>query len=147
MANIDVGDIQLIAMGNVEDPDWKAEYRRICRWYSEKFATPLHYVEHDLNAFDVLLHYFEHQFSELKSRDSEEARMKYEQLKEDVVHRHMREAGDFAEIDEEDDDWAEQLNEEYKRQLEADKAKENPNIEEEMDISVQGEDATPPEFL
>jgi hypothetical protein len=58
-------NIRIRALTAVVDPDHDAIMRRIFRWYSEKFHTPLHVVEDDLPLDHVLLHYFEHEFEGL----------------------------------------------------------------------------------
>jgi hypothetical protein len=64
---------QQIAMAAVLAPDVAAVYRRIARWYSRNFNTPLHEVE-ELPICEVLLHYFEERFSMMKSEDVEDLR-------------------------------------------------------------------------
>jgi hypothetical protein len=50
------------------DPDYPV--RRIFRWYSKAFHTPLHLVE-ELPLYDVLLAYWEEQFEALNERELE----------------------------------------------------------------------------
>ena len=50
--------MQQIALAAVLSPDVDAVYRRIYRWYSKNFHTPLHEVM-KLSEHDVLLAYFE----------------------------------------------------------------------------------------
>lgn len=58
-----------LALLSVLRPSWDSFRRKICRWYSEKFHTPLKEVEEDLDFFDVLLHYFEYSFDQLEDKD------------------------------------------------------------------------------
>ncbi len=62
-----VKNIQLQAMRAIVTPDDDALFRFVCRWFSEKFSTPLMDV-YDLPADFVLQHYFEDMFSNM-SRD------------------------------------------------------------------------------
>lgn len=54
----DILKLQEIALANVLNPDQPYFYRSVCRWYSEKFHTPLHQV-FDLPMEFVFLNYFE----------------------------------------------------------------------------------------
>jgi hypothetical protein len=49
----------------VMEPDSEALLRRIFRWYSKTFATPLHLVR-NLPVEDILVAYFEHSFEEME---------------------------------------------------------------------------------
>lgn len=53
-----IDDLRLVAMHNVVKGGFEYYHRRVCRWYSEKFATPLEDV-YELPVDDVFLHYFE----------------------------------------------------------------------------------------
>ncbi len=63
--------IQHEAMQAVVDPDDEAWIRRVCRFYSRTFHTPLHLVR-ELPLEDVLLAYFEELFEGLSEEDREE---------------------------------------------------------------------------
>lgn len=65
-----IAAIRLIALRDVasKDPDVSYLIRKIKRWYSEKFSTPLHLIE-DLCLEDVLQNYFECHFESLKDDD------------------------------------------------------------------------------
>jgi primosomal protein N' len=52
------------AMLDVLDGDFRYQYRRICRWYSQKFFTPLPMVE-ALPDEDLLRAFFETQFEDM----------------------------------------------------------------------------------
>src|SRR5277367_2667201 len=61
-----------IALVNVVNPSFDSFRRKISRWYSKQFSTPLKEVEEDLDFFDVLLNYFEDSFERLDDRERQE---------------------------------------------------------------------------
>lgn len=155
MATISVDKIQLIALASVEDPGWKEQYRHICRWYSREFSTPLFVVENELDQLHVLTHYYEDSFGKLYHSESEASNARYEEIKERLLKLGMSDE-EIEAIEAEDDDWAEQMIAEIKenhKEIEKAEAKritdlknlESPNLEDEIDFNVQGED-TPPEY-
>lgn len=60
--------IRLKALRAVLDPDASAWFRSVMRWYSREFSTPLKEVA-DLDIEEVLVAYFEEQYSSLKDGD------------------------------------------------------------------------------
>ncbi len=50
----------------IESQDFLYHYRRVCRWYSKTFFTPLHEVE-ELPMDYVLQQFFETQFEDMKA--------------------------------------------------------------------------------
>jgi hypothetical protein len=72
MADSVVDVARKLALQGVLKPDWDAFRRKICRWYSHEFATPLKEVEDDLDFFEVLVHYFEAHFEQLNDQDRSE---------------------------------------------------------------------------
>lgn len=56
--------IRIQSMLNVMEGDFLYHYRRICRWYSKTFFTPLHQVM-ELEEEDVLQAFFESQFEDM----------------------------------------------------------------------------------
>lgn len=161
MAEIGIDQIQILALASVEHPDWPAQYREICRWYSREFSTPLHVVEQELDRLQILRHYYEDAFKKLKESTDEQQMMRYAEIKENIVFGGLSEE-EQAEIEAEDDEWEEQM----LREIKEDEAKHrksqpiqesepvttdtlnalnNPNIEDDIEFSVQGEDG-PPEF-
>ena len=146
--------IQTLALGAIEDPDGEAYYRRICRWYSREFSTPLDTVINDLPEKEVLLHYYEDMYYTLYHNETEEGQMRYYQLRSAI----LRTDKDIVEeelTEEEDDAWAQEMVEQIQREEEALKAKKGqktqpkqepkpqthkPNlINEDFNISVKGE--------
>jgi hypothetical protein len=61
-----------LALKSVVNPDFDTFRRKICRWYSKSFSTPLKEVEEDIVFFDVLMHYFEDLFEQLEDKDKQE---------------------------------------------------------------------------
>ncbi len=60
--------VQLLALASIKKPDGNYFIRRICRWYSREFSTPLHEVE-ALPLDYVLQNYFESIYEELEEED------------------------------------------------------------------------------
>lgn len=57
---------RILAMAAVRMPDWESGYRRVCRYYSEHFSTPL------LDVFDlpvpfVLQHFYEQLYETMEA--------------------------------------------------------------------------------
>lgn len=63
--------VQLIALRSVVKPDGDYFVRRICRWYSREFHTPLHEVE-ELPLDYVLTQYFESTFEDMEEDERQE---------------------------------------------------------------------------
>ena len=156
MAGLNIHEIQILALASIEDPDWKAQYRKICRWYSKEFCTPLQTVELDLDHIHVLTHYYESSLGTLYDSQNEGSQERYEEIKDNIINGFPTEE-EAEEADQEDDDWARQLNEDIRRDEEERKAKqaikakevkdikslESPNLEEEVLFSMQGESGRP----
>lgn len=66
-----ISDVRLLALHNVLKGNPEYYHRRICRWYSEKFATPLEHV-YDIPNDDIYLHYFECYFEGLNEAERQE---------------------------------------------------------------------------
>lgn len=64
-----VEEIRLLAMQAARKPDGEAFLRRICRWYSQTFATPLHIVETEIPVEDVLMHFYEHKYDHMEDEE------------------------------------------------------------------------------
>jgi uncharacterized protein (DUF885 family) len=92
---------QIQAAEAILDPDEASYYRKICRWYSTKFHTPLMQV-YQLSTDHVLTNYYESIMENMSYNDL------YDQVKEDHL----------PELVQEDD----QDNAEYARQLEEEQA-------------------------
>ena len=90
-------------------------FRKICRWYSEKFNTPLHEVmKGDIITWDeVLLHYYESQFEEIG----------YNNVYELACEEYIPELADHRE--QENIEFAKALEEEQKETLKRKKEKKS----------------------
>lgn len=61
--------LRILALEAVRgDSNWESQYRRVCRWYSKTFATPLHVVL-DLDEVFVLQTYYEEIYAGLDDAD------------------------------------------------------------------------------
>jgi hypothetical protein len=95
--------LQIIALQAAEDPSDEQFYRRVCRWYSEKYSTSLHVVE-EMDYYYVLQHYFEDNYHQLESSDDKDVRYKYEEIKARLIYPE-----EFKKHEQADDDWVKQL--------------------------------------
>lgn len=149
MKNSEIEAIQILALLSVEAPDKEAHFRKICRWYSREFYTPLHIVINELPFEEILQHYYEHTFSTLYDSQNEQTKEKYNEIRAGILYPDLIERKEA-----EDDDWAEKMakelddiqEEEQKGSLKSvdNITDQNPNlIDEDVDISVQGEGFLP----
>jgi hypothetical protein len=62
--------LRILALAEVVRDDASSQYslRRVMRWYSKAFHTPLHVVE-ELPLHDVLMHYYESHYEELNEAE------------------------------------------------------------------------------
>lgn len=102
--------IQTLALRDVLKPDGEYQLRRIMRWYSKTFATPLHLVA-ELPLEDVLRAYYEEEFERMEEDERERQRVALSQSEEE-----RREAQSKQEKEEEELD-------EFVQQVEADEAR------------------------
>jgi len=149
-----IKEIQILALSSVEDPDWDYEYRKICRWYSATFSTPLERVETELSVLHVLRHYYEDAFSKLKDSSNEDSRDNYELIKDRIINGIEPEEV-IAAKEAEDDEWEKEMLREIEennkeiekleppKQVNSPELLKNPNIEDELEFSVSGEDSPP----
>lgn len=153
---LDISQIQIIALASTESPDWKAEYRKICRWYSKEFNTPLDRVEWDLDYVHVLTHYYETVFGMMEKSESEEGQLEYEDMRTRIIGG--IDSTELSRRDQEDDEWeAQMLKELADQNASTEKPKDSvrqpfestsdksPNIDDTVDIQVMGENS-PPDF-
>lgn len=111
--------VRLCAWGAVHHNEDDYYLRHIFRWYSREFHTPLHLVE-DLPLVDVLTHFYECQYEELKDEERlqqlyEEEALRLRETKAESAARAVRE----AEQEVEDMAFLKEAQEEAKRNLEA----------------------------
>jgi hypothetical protein len=129
--------LQILALEAVLSEEYEALYRRICRWYSREFSTPLVEVEKMLEE-TVLRTYFEDVYSTLK-----ESGDKGEEKLDEIVQDFLSSQDKSADAQAEDDEWAKQMNEEAARDWEGEKDQQNqsepqkPNLLGES-IDLQG---------
>lgn len=96
----EINQLKAICLDKALNPDFEFVYRRICRWYSKEFSTPLHMVE-GMPTETVLRHYFENWFDGLATSQSPEAVKEIENLK-------LQMSGTTKHVDE-DEEWEEAM--------------------------------------
>jgi hypothetical protein len=111
--------LQILAIKSIEKPDLDYQIRRIQRWYSTTFYTPLKMVD-DLDLPFILTHYFEHVYSQMPKEE-------LVKLKNQLIHKEK-----LQEIEAEDDEW-------IKQELAAEEAKLKTKlgVEELPDIKME----------
>ncbi len=98
--------VQQIAMAGHLKPDVPAVYRKICRYYSKEFNTPLHEVE-QLPIYDVLLHFYEDRYENMEAQERDDIK---KQLARTKPERDALEAEKEDET-QSDEEWIRQLEE------------------------------------
>jgi len=88
-------DLQKLALLAVLKPDYNSWMRRVCRWYSKSFQTPLEEVE-NLPTTYVLQHYWEAVYEDL---EDDERLAKIVELLENPEDRAIRLAQEKADED------------------------------------------------
>lgn len=88
-------NLQLQALRAVVKPDDEALFRFVCRWYSEKFCTPLMEV-YDLPIDFVLQHYFEDQYESMTVEERHAKAMELLESQEQRQERLRREEAEIA---------------------------------------------------
>jgi hypothetical protein len=79
--------LQILALKAVEQPSWEDFYRKICRWYSKTFYTPLPQVL-EMSELEVLRTYYEEKYDEIyqvKDKDNITKDM-YEQMRNSILY-------------------------------------------------------------
>lgn len=67
-----IEEARVIALAAVLCPDGEYLLRKIARWYSREFHTPLHTVEADIPLDDLLRAYFEVKYEDMDLEDRDE---------------------------------------------------------------------------
>ena len=142
-----VKELQILALMAIESPTWDDWYRRICRWYSKEFSTPLSEVQ-DLTEETVIREYFEDQFYNMKMRTDDEGIEAYKNLKDNIINEEEIQAAE-EQVEAEDDNWMQKELEKAAKEHEAalgtkDRGSE-PNLENKAEPEerfVQGEDSS-----
>lgn len=104
--------------GRIE-PDGDYFLRRIFRWYSKTFATPLHAV-YELPLDDILTHYWESQYEDMEDDERETTIIRLRESDED---RRLREGKEQEEQDS-DAEWLRQVEQEEQERLKRRKEQE-----------------------
>jgi hypothetical protein len=106
--------LQLKALDSIFNPDDLYLQRKICRWYSKEFNTPLDKVLK--SPFDsILIHYYETQFEQIPHND----------LVDVLIQDHITDLSD--ENNEELDSWLESLEKYQSKILEAKEKRQSLN--------------------
>jgi hypothetical protein len=86
----DIDAIRIRALRGVWKPDYESALRRIFRWYSERFHTPLHTVP-DLPLDDILLNFFEVQYESMEPQEWHNAAINLLETPDERRQRRMNE--------------------------------------------------------
>ena len=149
--NLDLAAMQVLALYATESVEWEHEYRRICRWYSSTFFTPLHVVELELSEEYVIKHYFEHTLKALydKGQEPDNAAKREDWLKvrENILTLMDEKTRKEVQLREDEDDaWAEELRQQILAEEKAKKieskqefTEKQPNLNDEVEFNLSGE--------
>jgi len=132
---VDIDAIKTKALRAVVKPDMAASLRKVFRWYSEKFATPLHMVER-LPLEDILTAYFEDMYSNME-----------EPLLEQELAEMALTPAERAALAEQEDDAADDFEAQILRQIEEAEGKLKSGQPDTLpkDVSVKFTDTNLPE--
>ena len=83
-------------------PTFESEYRKIVRWFSKQFSTPIRDVE-EMDVHYVLLHHFEEFIQHLEPEE-------YNKYKRELLYKEV-----VVQEEKEDDDWLNKEIEELKK--------------------------------
>lgn len=123
--------LQLKALDSIFNPDDVYFQRKICRWYSKEFSTPLDQVMRSSFA-DILVHYYENQFENIPKND----------LIDMMVDDHLTDI--TIEKDDEVDEWVENLEAEQLATLEKKEKKQSLNNQTIPIVKNQPSTSKPP---
>jgi hypothetical protein len=123
----DLNAIAALAFCSADSPDWAAFYRKVCRWFSSKFAVPLPEVEDSLSEEYVLKHYFEDMYLQLAESTSDDAHKQWTETKGRIAALYRDRADGEEDLDE-DSYWEKALEEEFRR--------DNPGLTQENRDSI-----------
>lgn len=108
-------------MLSVIEPDGDAFWRHLCRWYSQKFHTPLHIVE-ELPSDHLLTHYFETIYEDMEPDDRHDAIIFMLESPEERKEREIRE---------------QEAEDDFMREAEAEVAEQNAKLKKDFKESVK----------
>jgi primosomal protein N' len=106
-------------------------HRKICRWYSKEFNTPLQQVL-EMQFDTVLMHYYETQFEQIPHND----------LIDIMIEEHLPDVS--IEKDNEVDNWVQSLEEEQAKSLEAKEKRQSLNNQTIPTVKNQSPTSNPP---
>jgi primosomal protein N' len=106
--------LQIKAIDSIFNPTDTYFQRKICRWYSKEFSTPLKQVL-SMHFEEVLTHYYENQFETIPNND----------LIDMMIDDHLPELS--SEKDDDVDEWVENLELEQAASLEKKEKKQSLN--------------------
>lgn len=106
--------ILILSLDSVENPTFAATHRKICRWYSREFSTPLDKVL-AMPELVVLHVYYEDMLQKLYDdyEGSEEAKKLYDETRQRIMEGELDESQETAN-EEADDEWLQQLNDQVR---------------------------------
>ena len=96
----EVESIQRQALMSVLEPNMEDFIRKICRWYSRAFYTPLHLVER-MPLDYVAKHYFEYYYENMDDEDQDGALEYLSMSEEERVNKKRKEEEDLKNFNEE----------------------------------------------
>lgn len=121
--------VRMQALLSIEEADFDYTYRKICRWYSFTFHTPLPMVE-ELPIPLVLQHYFEHTYEQINEHEYERV------LNEAIETPEEREVRKQVEHKLSDEEFLKRAAEESKRKQE-EAIKKKQQVIEQANLTVQ----------
>lgn len=95
--------IQILALDAVENPDYDAFIRKVQRWYSKEFSTPLIQVE-TIDLIHVLQAYYEEKFGEAYQPDDTHSMEVFERIKHSICFPE-----EIQQVEKEDEEWAKEM--------------------------------------
>jgi hypothetical protein len=120
--------LKILAIKSVKNPDFDAAYRKICRWYSREFSTPLESV-YNLPEETVLQTFFEDYYDEM-SKDKERA----QEL--DVIIQQLAKNEEEQDAEEmEDEAWVQEMRREIEAEEEAQKQRQSQKNQAKEQVS------------
>jgi len=119
--------IRIFALQSAEEPTTEQTYAKICRWFSEKFSTPIMEVE-GMDAEYVMRHFFEDRYQTLYEGDDKQ-HQKYQEERVLVLEPEKAEEEQSAK-----EDWIDDLLQEAEAQNTTDTANKNNILQEDPDL-------------
>jgi len=132
--------LAIIAFDGAISESFEPYYRHMCRWYSREFHTPLPDVE-KMDEVYVITTYLEDLYYKYAHSESEEDKMKLENIRQQL----LKSPEELAQQEEDDDAWIEEMTKKVNDDKNKQQAEKNPNLTNDTpdEIFVQGEDSIP----